>query len=724
MASVTWNGTTYSIPEVGQLNWANLSNFLVDLGNNAAVAQEAEQAIRVATSTPVTVAAATDYAVITDLTVPAAVAVNLPVGVNGQIFVIVDGEGDAATNNITITPNGAETIRGAATLVLSNNRAGVALQYHASTTDWKILWLSVSPGQIKASDIADGSVSNTEYQYLANVTSDIQTQFSNKQPLDATLTAVAAYNTNGLFTQTAADTFTGRTITAGSSKIAVTDGNGVAGNPTIDVTEANLTLGNIGGTLGISKGGTGQTTQTAAFDALAPTTTKGDLIASDGSDNVRVAVGANGLVLTADSGAASGVSWSAVSPSLDSNFDEINLSLASSVGSSALTVALKDKAGSDPTGGSPVKIAFRSSTATTGTYNTRTVSAALSVVVSSGSTLGHVASEEYPIYVYALDNSGTVELAVSTTLFDTLKLQSTTAEGGAGAADSGTVLYSTTARSNVPIRLLGRLLSTQTTAGTWAAVPTTTSSFPDVIGPATSTTAGLVRTDRILSKSASYTITDVDGVGLLLMTIGSSTLTVTLPDATNNIGRKITIKKVDSGTGKVTVSRAGSDTIDGYTATDIGKGAENQYSYITLQASSAAWSVIAVSEVVTSTVTSGSAVAFGDSTFVTVTTVALASGRWAIDGIGHMNHTGGGAVSQNTLLARFTSTGTLGGSGGWGLGNISTVSVDSTIPTFGVVLPPVFATVTGTSDTITLEILKIGSNTVTAFGHIRAVRVR
>ena len=66
------------------------------------------------------------------------------------------------------------------------------------------------------------------------------------------------------------------------------------------------------GTLPISRGGTGQTAQTAAFDALAPTTTKGDLIAHNGTDNIRVAVGTDGLVLTAASGETSGLGWTSV----------------------------------------------------------------------------------------------------------------------------------------------------------------------------------------------------------------------------------------------------------------------------------------------------------------------------------------------------------------------------------------------------------------------------
>ncbi len=83
------------------------------------------------------------------------------------------------------------------------------------------------------------------------------------------------------------------------------------------VSSGNVTIKNSGvslsaevtGTLPIGSGGTGQTTKTPAFDALAPTTTKGDIIGSDGSDNIRLAVGTNTYALEASSGAALGIRW-------------------------------------------------------------------------------------------------------------------------------------------------------------------------------------------------------------------------------------------------------------------------------------------------------------------------------------------------------------------------------------------------------------------------------
>ena len=102
--------------------------------------------------------------------------------------------------------------------------------------------------------------------------------------------------------------------------------NGTAGVPTFravvaaDIPTLNQnttgTASNVTGTVAIANGGTGQTTAVTAFDALAPTTTKGDLIVRNGTNNIRVAVGADTFALVADSTTASGVKWAAAGASL------------------------------------------------------------------------------------------------------------------------------------------------------------------------------------------------------------------------------------------------------------------------------------------------------------------------------------------------------------------------------------------------------------------------
>ena len=113
-----------------------------------------------------------------------------------------------------------------------------------------------------------------------------------------------------------------------------------------------------------------------------------------------------------------------------------------------------------------------------------TLTSQITVTASSGSTLGTVSAQASRIWVVALKNSGTPELALYNTLngtdisFPALRSTiSTTAEGGAGAADSAQVFYSTTARSNQAWAIIGYIDSTQTTAGTWAQALTLTQGF-------------------------------------------------------------------------------------------------------------------------------------------------------------------------------------------------------------------------------------------------------
>jgi hypothetical protein len=104
--------------------------------------------------------------------------------------------------------------------------------------------------------------------------------------------------------------------TGGDYTLITPTGPGTAGQllNIASVSSGLVQLGYLSTPIAIANGGTGQTTAVAAFDALAPTTTKGDIIAHNGTDNIRVAVGAtNGHVLTVDSAEASGVKWAAAS---------------------------------------------------------------------------------------------------------------------------------------------------------------------------------------------------------------------------------------------------------------------------------------------------------------------------------------------------------------------------------------------------------------------------
>ena len=196
------------------------------------------------------------------------------------------------------------------------------------------------------------------------------------------------------------------------------------------------------------------------------------------------------------------------------------LPITASVASSALTITLN-----------ATTLSFRSATIGSGTVNTRTVASPISVVVPSGATLGTTNAVLSRIMVLAIDNAGTVELAVvnqsSSINLDETTLISTTTIGA--SADLATVVYSTTGRSNVPFRVVGFIQSTQATAGTWNTAPSTIQGA----GGNAVAAAGTVGYGQIwqdVTRSTGVTFYNTTGKPILFVCapIASGTLTISI----------------------------------------------------------------------------------------------------------------------------------------------------------------------------------------------------
>ena len=152
-----------------------------------------------------------------------------------------------------------------------------------------------------------------------------------------------------------------------------------------------------------------------------------------------------------------------------------NMSIAASVASNDLTVSVKGFDGNAPSVSNVVSLAFRSATLTSGVYTVVNLSAAASVVLPASGTLGFANSEDGYLYVYALNNAGAVEVALARqAIFDEGILHTTVAIGT--GSDSADVLYSTSVRSSVAVKLIGRVRITHGTAQ-WSASPTEVTTY-------------------------------------------------------------------------------------------------------------------------------------------------------------------------------------------------------------------------------------------------------
>ena len=119
----------------------------------------------------------------------------------------------------------------------------------------------------------------------------------------------------------------------------------------------------------------------------------------------------------------------------------------------------------------PTSLDYRSATLTSGAITTVTNAASLSTVISSGSTAGGTSGVPLRVIVLALNNAGVTALGWTNLAgglnLDETGVVTTVAEGGAGAADSANVIYSTSALTGVTYRIVGLVDVTNATAGTW-----------------------------------------------------------------------------------------------------------------------------------------------------------------------------------------------------------------------------------------------------------------
>lgn len=176
----------------------------------------------------------------------------------------------------------------------------------------------------------------------------------------------------------------------------------------------------------------------------------------------------------------------------ESFFYGLNLvggSIVCSVAASALTIAIKTDSGADPSPADPVNVIFRNVTPATGDSAQLSLTAATSLTITSGATMGAVNALPFRLWVVGFNDAGTFRLGVINCMsrssqgfqannvsrifpLDSWNVKSSTIMSA--TSDNAAIYYTGTAVTSKPFTILGFLDydSGLATAGTWSAVPT------------------------------------------------------------------------------------------------------------------------------------------------------------------------------------------------------------------------------------------------------------